>query len=246
MVTRLAIATLALLAAAATASAQNYSHLDTVSVYPNQGTFYHDRFEGRKTASGEVFDQNKFTAAHWRIKLGTHILVTNRNTGLQVIVKVNDRCPKRGVIDLSHRAANAIGIRGCQPVTVRVLPPGYEQRCLAQDARFDSVRTRLPLPPAAAKPAAAPKPDPKPTKEPDTDPIGGYNLLLATVATHGEAFELAQRLPESHSGSLTVDTLEGGTALRLTLELHQSRADADRLRRQLRALYPQARVVMAD
>ena len=97
-------------------SAQNYSSNDTVTEYPNKGTYYNDKFEGRKTASGEIFDQNAFTAAHWRIKLGTYILVTNQNTGLQVIVKVNDRCPKHGVIDLSHRAATAIGIRGCQPV----------------------------------------------------------------------------------------------------------------------------------
>ena len=48
------------------AAAQNYAVTDTVTEYPNKGTFYHDRFEGRKTANGEIFDQNKFTAAHWK------------------------------------------------------------------------------------------------------------------------------------------------------------------------------------
>lgn len=122
--------------------AQNYSSADTVTEYPNKGTYYHDKFEGRTTASGEVFDQNAFTAAHWRIKLGTYILVTNQNTGLQVIVKVNDRCPRHGVIDLSHRAATAVGIRGCQPVTVRLLSDDYEEQWLAQEMQFDSVRSR--------------------------------------------------------------------------------------------------------
>ena len=109
------IATIALVLWPLWAMAQNYAVTDTVTEYHNKGTFYHDRFEGRKTANGEIFDQNKFTAAHWKIKLGTMVMVTNRNTGLQVIVRVNDRCPKRGVFDLSHRAATAIGIKGCQP-----------------------------------------------------------------------------------------------------------------------------------
>ena len=47
--------------------AQYYDWRDTVTEYPNKGTFYHDKFVGRKTASGEVFDQNKFTAAHWKL-----------------------------------------------------------------------------------------------------------------------------------------------------------------------------------
>ena len=132
-----------ILSLALCAAAQNYSSTDTVTEYPNKGTFYHDKFEGRKTANGEIFDQNKFTAAHWKIKLGTYVMVTNRNTGLQVIVRVNDRCPKHGVFDLSHRAASAIGIRGMQPVTVRLLGDGWHERWLAQETMFDSVSSRL-------------------------------------------------------------------------------------------------------
>ena len=123
--------------------AQSYDVNDTVTEYPMKGTFYHNKFEGRKTASGEIFDQNLFTAAHWKIKKGTYVLVTNRNTGLQVIVKINDRCPRRGVLDMTRRAAHAIGIRGCQPVTVRILPEGYEKICEEQDAKFDSVPSRF-------------------------------------------------------------------------------------------------------
>lgn len=144
--------------------AQNYSWQDTVSIYPNYGTFYHDRFAGRKTASGEVFDQNRFTAAHWRIKFGTLVMVTNKKSGLQVIVKVNDRCPKRGVIDMSHRAANAIGIRGCQPVTLRVLPDTehYQRLWREQEQQFDSV---------AVKPVAKPRKQ-KPIVTNSTDDSG--------------------------------------------------------------------------
>lgn len=245
-------------------AAQSYSHLDTVSQYPNFGTFYHDRFEGRKTASGEIFDQNKFTAAHWKLKLGTYVLVTNQNTGLQVIVKVNDRCPKHGVLDMTRRAAYALGIRGCQKVTFRVLPDGYAERCEAQDALFDSVPTRLvdgklpvtqKLKSTPARPAVAAAPAttrstvataPATTRSASIAvPSGSYNLLLATVSSHGEAFELSKRLPDTWRERLIVDTVEASAQLRLTLDLRYSRQRADQLRRQLKDRFPQARVVLA-
>lgn len=245
MVGRLIISALLFAVFLGSVHAQNYSVDDTVYEYPNKGTFYHDRFEGRKTASGEVFDQNKFTAAHWKIKLGTFIMVTNRNTGLQVIVKVNDRCPKRGVIDMSHRAAAAIGIRGCQPVTVRILPTGYEERWAAQETLFDSIKSRISpriskkTPPPSVAKAIAEVP-------PASDRFGGYNLLLGTVTTHGEAFTLTQRLPEKYREQVSVDSLEGSNMLRLTLETHQPRQKVDQLRRSLKEIFPQARVVVAD
>lgn len=105
--------------------AQTFEHNDTLSVYTMHGTIYADMFVGRKTANGEIYTQDKYTAAHWKFKFGTLVLVTNINTGQQVIVRINDRCPKRGVIDLTRRAANSIGIKGCQKVNVQVLPERY-------------------------------------------------------------------------------------------------------------------------
>ena len=132
-----------LLLAGVTVSAQKYSSDDTVTEYSMNGTMYHNLFEGRKTAHGDIFNHNLFTAAHRKFKFGTLLLVTNKNTGLSVIVKVNDRCPKKTVLDMTRRAAYGIGIKGCQPVTVRVLPPSYEEEWAAQDAKYDSVASRL-------------------------------------------------------------------------------------------------------
>lgn len=219
--------------------AQNYSTGDTVTEYPNKGTFYHDKFEGRKTASGEVFDQNAFTAAHWRIKLGTYIMVTNQNTGLQVIVKVNDRCPKHGVIDLSRRAATAIGIRGCQPVTVRLLPEGYEQRCMEQDSQFDSVHSRLrPKPQPAATPLA------EPTSVHHTEEH--YNLTLCSVASHGEAYGSIQKLPAKYQGKALVETTDESGDLRISLDVRLPKSEAEALRLALADKFPQAVVVPAQ
>lgn len=54
-------------------------------------SFYHNKFEGRKTATGEIFDQGKYTAACNTVKLGSYVRVTNLSNGKVVYVKVNDR-----------------------------------------------------------------------------------------------------------------------------------------------------------
>lgn len=219
------------------AVAQNYAVTDTVTEYPNKGTFYHDMFEGRKTSNGEIFDQNKFTAAHWKIKLGTMVMVTNRNTGLQVIVKVNDRCPKRGVFDLSHRAATAIGIKGCQPVTVRILPDGYEERWAMQETMFDSVYSRL-TDPARLKPKPSPqKEEPKKVQK-TTDnhkaPIERYNLILSENVTHTQAFEQIDLLPELYRDNVIIEPAEDSGMVRMILDVRLPADNANNLGKALR------------
>lgn len=232
-----------LLLALNTLQAQNYSVDDTVTEYPNKGTYYHDRFEGRKCASGDVFDQNKFTAAHWRIKMGTYVMVTNRNSGLQVIVKVNDRCPKRGVFDMSHRAANAIGIRGMQPVTIRILPDSYADRWAAQETMFDSVHSRLnPKPPAATPvPEGQSAPIPKATGS-----KSAYNLQLGTAATHGEMYAMLHRLPAKYRDSAEIETMDASDSLCLTLGLRLTKAVARQTADRLRKSFPNVKIVAAN
>lgn len=74
-------------------------------------SWYGGKFHGKRTASGEVFNQNRFTAASNSHKLGTKLKVTNRANGKSVIVKVNDRgnFGKYGrTLDLSRGAFNEI------------------------------------------------------------------------------------------------------------------------------------------
>jgi rare lipoprotein A len=70
-------------------------------------SFYHAKFEGRKTASGEVFQNSLYTAAHKTLPFGTLLKVTNLKNGKEVTVKVNDRLPKGSsrIIDLTKAAA---------------------------------------------------------------------------------------------------------------------------------------------
>ena len=86
-----------------------------------RGTYYSDRFVGRKTASGDVFRQNRYTAAHKTIPFGTYLRVTNPLTNCVVVVRVNDRCPKRNVLDMTKLAVFMLGIKGSRPVEVEML-----------------------------------------------------------------------------------------------------------------------------
>lgn len=80
----------------------------TVSTMATSGvaSYYHNKFNGRKTASGEVFSNNKLTAAHRTYPFGTYLKVTNVANGKSVVVKVNDRGPftKGKELDLSRKA----------------------------------------------------------------------------------------------------------------------------------------------
>ena len=75
-----------------------------------KASYYASKFQGRKTASGEPYDQSKLTAAHRKLPFGTTVKVTNLQNGRSVTVRVNDRGPyiKGRIIDLSSSAFNRI------------------------------------------------------------------------------------------------------------------------------------------
>lgn len=95
------------------------------STFSGMASWYGPGFHGRISASGERFNQNAMTAAHRTLPFGTIVQVTNLNTGVSTIVRINDRGPySHGrVIDLSAAAASAIGMMGSgvAPVSVDVL-----------------------------------------------------------------------------------------------------------------------------
>lgn len=88
-------------------------------------SFYSNKFDGRKTASGEIFSQQKLTAAHNTLPLGTYVRVTNLRNGKTVVVKINDRLHHRNkrIIDLTRAAATKLGFikSGLTRVKIEVL-----------------------------------------------------------------------------------------------------------------------------
>jgi rare lipoprotein A len=107
----------------AEASSNHSSKLISKTVY---ATYYHRKFEGRKTTSGVRYRGKKLTAAHMTLPFGTIVTVTNPANGKSVDVEVNDRGPhsRKFKIDLSAAAAKAIGIygKGVAKVEISYLP----------------------------------------------------------------------------------------------------------------------------
>jgi rare lipoprotein A len=85
-------------------------------------SWYGDPYHGRRTASGEVYDKNKMTAAHRTLPFNTMVLVHNLENGKDVKVRINDRGPfvKNRIIDLSFAAARKIGMVGTGSAHVRI------------------------------------------------------------------------------------------------------------------------------
>ncbi|MFC3940010.1 septal ring lytic transglycosylase RlpA family protein [Pseudomonas gingeri NCPPB 3146 = LMG 5327] len=85
-------------------------------------SYYGARHHGKRTASGEPFDQHGLTAAHRQLPFGTRVKVTNLANDRSVVVRINDRGPHtRGrLIDLSREAAEQLGMLQSGTARVRV------------------------------------------------------------------------------------------------------------------------------
>ena len=100
---------------------------DDAKSYTKEGmaSYYHLKFNGRRTASGDVYNSTQFTAAHKTLPINSYALVTNLHNNRKVIVRINDRGPfsDKRLIDLSHAAAKEIGLisRGMGHVRIEAL-----------------------------------------------------------------------------------------------------------------------------
>jgi rare lipoprotein A len=92
----------------------------SIFVMNGGSSFYGSKFHNRKTSSGQRYDMNKFTAAHRTLPFGTIVRVTNTNTNKSSLVIINDRGPfiRKRIIDISNKAAKAIGNPGIPPVRI--------------------------------------------------------------------------------------------------------------------------------
>lgn len=106
---------------------KRYRVMESAHGYAEDGnaSWYGRKFHGRTTSSGEPFDMFTLTAAHRSLPIPTYVRVTRRDTGAQVIVRVNDRGPfhSNRIIDLSYAAAVKLGFheQGTAPVRVEVI-----------------------------------------------------------------------------------------------------------------------------
>ena len=91
-----------------------------------EASYYHDKFHGRPTASGEPYNRDELTAAHRTLPFGTLLKVTRLDTKQSVLVRINDRGPFKAnrIVDLSRKAAQEIDLvqAGIARVEITILP----------------------------------------------------------------------------------------------------------------------------
>lgn len=217
--------------------------------YQQTGTasWYGPQFHGRRTANGEVFDQEGLTAAHPTLPLNSLVQVTNLANGREAIVRVTDRGPFVGerLIDLSHGAAVALGFEreGHANVHVRYLGPA-PRRVSADGA---PVPTPAPLEqgPASLLPPPAP-PDQVNQEQVNLEqasPVqappaasGGYFVQVGAFADLANAQRVRQSAAVAGPVLVDIRPTASGELYRVRVGPWGTREEADAARRQLSAL----------
>lgn len=172
------------------------------AVFAQSGTatVYSDKFQGSKTASGEVYDMNALSAAHRTLPFGSKIKVTNLENGKSVVVKVNDKGAfvEGQIIELSKAAANSLGIAEGKTPQVKLESIGS-----TAEVEVEPVKVALKKEPAkvvepkkevAAKkaPPVAEVKEPAPAKKPvKQDEYGLYKVQVLPSEPNGYGVQIA-------------------------------------------------------
>lgn len=195
------------------------------------GSWYGKKFHGQKTASGEIYDMFKMTAAHPTLPIPSYVRVTNLRNGRKVIVRVNDRGPFHSsrIIDLSYTAALKLDYirHGSAELEVERLLPDEILRM--QEAKRQSgadLQAMLAQETTSATPAT-----PAPTA---AAAGGGFFLQLGAYSLEGNALAMRDRLLAGWPQYLPLPALIRGNGLyRLQSGPFASREQADAAASQL-------------
>ncbi len=187
-----------------------------------EASFYADKFHGRRTASGELYDKNAYTAAHRELPIGSVVRVSRPGTGRSVEVRINDCGPHRPqrIIDVSEAAAQKLDLLhdGVGEVVVELVALG-DGHCACDRKRFwsEAERTAIlrPTSPPAIPPAdtadtakapalsLAATPEPVPTREdtaavnkPTPASAAGWAVQAGAFGSRNNAQRLLQRFRE--------------------------------------------------
>lgn len=186
-------------------------------------SYYADKFNGRQTASGEIFNNEDYTAAHRTLMFGTRLRVTNLSNGRSVEVRVNDRGPFTDTreIDLSRRAAVELDFvrAGMAQVQIEILSdaPNYLQPSQRWIRQADPL-----MPPQPNAPQAAAS---SPASHPLVNPAAGrlFTVQLGSYSSESYAQELGQQFADAWIEKAESQT---GTRYRVNIGRFQSGDDA--------------------
>jgi rare lipoprotein A len=121
---------------------------------------YSSKFQGSRTASGEIFNHNQLTAAHKRLPFGSLVKITRTDNGKSVIVRINDRGPfvSERVTDLSKAAGSKLGIGSDDEVRVKI--EEYTDAKVQESKSNSSIGLNGNAPLSKQVPKPIPMPDP--------------------------------------------------------------------------------------
>ncbi len=195
------------------------------------GSWYGRKFHGQKTASGEIYDMFKMTAAHPTLPLPSYARVTNLRNGRQVIVRVNDRGPFHAsrIIDLSYTAALKLDILrgGSAELEVERLLPDEIARIQSAKQRSRSDVQAMPALPASQADTIARVASPA---------AGGFFLQFGAYAKGPNAAAMRERLLAGWPSSLPPPAIvESNGQFRLHSGPFNSRELAAEAARQLKS-----------
>lgn len=175
---------------------QRYYTLKTAAGYTERGiaSWYGDKFHGRKTSSGEIYDMYQMTAAHKGLPLPSYVEVRNLDNGRTAVVKVNDRGPfhDNRIIDLSYAAALKLGLTEKGTGFVEVI---------ALDA--NGKPAKRPASTVAARPPSAVEAEPPESRETRQVDDGVY-LQVGAFQDLDNARRLAEKLDAVIAGQVHI------------------------------------------
>ncbi len=224
-------------------------------------SWYGQKFHGRKTANGEIFDMNAMSAAHTTLPLPSLVRVTNLENGRSIIVRVNDRGPfvDNRLIDLSKKAAGELGYvkQGIAKVRVQYVGPaigGSGVNGSRASVRTASSSNRAPAAkvwpqPASARPAtnggwpeASEDKYPIALSKPRVAPSGWF-VQLGAFGDRGRAERIAANLDTSGQAKVQTAWINNHYIHRVLVGPYRDQNSAYRQQQEVaNAGYPEARV----
>ena len=205
-------------------------------IQTGKASFYSDKFEGTKTASGERYKKKKLTGAHKTLPFGTRVKVTNLANNQSVEVVINDRGPyvDGRVIDVSRAAAEKLGFvnQGLAEVKIEVLDPG-DGKTTESNIRIDHVAV-----------------DEREfyNFEIERKTPNGFGVQIGNYQELVNLMRIAENLKNSYKRNVTVQVkvINGVKYYGLILGSFPNREKAEQFRVELKQKYPDAFIVEFD
>lgn len=237
-------------------------------------SWYGPGFHARRTANGEIFDQDTLTAAHPTLQMPALARVTNLENGRSIVLRINDRGPFANgrILDVSRRAAELLGFRqqGTARVRVQILteesrqlaeangrsgPTGPELAAVPRPAVTQvALESPAPARSPAAPPAASPRPPPvrtavaaAPPPEVAQQPVRPTSIFVQAGAfsVYDNASRLSTRLASIGPTAISATSVNGAELYRVRLGPLTSVDEADRVLAEIiRAGHTGARIIV--